>query len=178
MARSQRGFQLRTRSRRSTAWSVGPNSSDQFITATGPTIWSNGVALSIEVEATIVRLRGYAEFTLEAVGSLGDGFSGAIGFGIVSQAAFAVGATAVPTPTTESEWPGWLYHRFFGARSVTATIADGANAVGAVHRIEIDSKAMRKIGIDELIMGVVEVTEQGTATMEMHGNTRMLLKLT
>ena len=95
----------------------------------------------------------------------------------MSSAAFAIGQTAVPTPITEADWPGWLYHQFGDCRVVTATIADGVNASGANFRMEIDSKAMRKQGADETLMAVLEVSEQGTATMEMHGDLRILDKL-
>jgi len=178
MARSRSGFRGAIQShRRQTAWSLGPNSLGQFITTSSVTPWSNGVQLLTEAEATIVRVRGYVSLTLEAISSLGDGFSGAFGMGIVSANAQGVGGTAIPAPVDDADWPGWLWHRFFDIRSVSATLSDGANAVAAVQRIEIDSKAMRKLGNEEVLQMTIQVVEQGTATIEMHGDSRILFKL-
>jgi len=177
MARG-RQFPLRSQSlRRQTSWGVGCSSSDQFITASDLTLWTLGSALTTETKVTIVRIRGFVNLTLEAVAALGDGFTGAVGIGVASSAAFTAGVAAIPTPLTEIGWPGWIWHQLFGIRAVTATIADGANAQGAVLRMEIDSKAMRKFGTDQILYGCIEVVEQGTATIEMHARTRVLDKL-
>ena len=177
MAR-QRGFPVRNRSqRRNVAWVIGPNSVSQFITATGMTLWTTGTQLVTEDEVTVVRTRGILSLTLQAVASLGDGINGAIGIGIVSTPAFDIGVTAVPGPLAEVNWPGWLYHNFFDVRAATATIGDGVNSGGANLRMQIDSKAMRKFGIQETMVAVVEVVEQGTVTVEMNGDIRQLAKL-
>ena len=82
----------------------------------------------------------------------------------------------MPTPFTEADWDGWLWHEFFDVRALTATIADGVNAFSAVSRVVIDSKAMRKGWDDKVtLVGVTEVVEGGTASMELHGNTRCLV---
>ena len=172
-----RGFRPRTQSRRQTAWGAGPNAESQSLSATQSLIWTNGSVLALEQEVTIVRVRGYCNIILEATAAIGDGFSGAIGIGLVSSAAFAAGVASVPTPITEVDWSGWLYHKFFDLRSITATIADGVNSVACVQQFDIDSKAMRKQGSSMTLMGVVEVSESGTATAELNADTRILDKL-
>ena len=176
MAR-RRGFQPRTGARRKTAWTVGPQEVDRTLTSSTAVIWSAGVILTNEPEVTIVRTRGIITATLEVVAAIGDGFFGAVGIGVVTSAAFTAGVASVPTPLTEEQWDGWLFHTYFDVRSVTATIGDGVNAVGAVVRIPIDSKAMRIFTEDMTLIGVTEVVESGASNMEMQGQTRILVKL-
>ena len=61
---------------------------------------------------------------------------------------------------------------------MTAAEADGSNAFGWIFRMPIDSKAMRKWGDNEILVGVVEVeSEVGTVSIRVAANTRLLLKL-
>ena len=171
------GFHRPTQARRLTSWGLGPNAVDISIAATGKQIFTTGVQLANEVRATIVRLRGYCGIYLNSASVVGSGFSGAVGFGIVSLEAFTVGVTAMPGPVDDMEWPGWMFHRFFDLRTITATIGDGVNASACDASFEIDSKAMRKIGANEVFVGMIEVTEQTSAQVEIQCDTRMLVKL-
>ncbi len=113
--------------------------------------------------------------TVTTADAAGAGFFGALGIGVVNTAAFVAGVASVPTPLTELEWPGWLFHSFFDIRSNTATIADGVNQLS--QQMVIDSKAMRKWGNDETLMAIVEVVESTNAALEIQADTRILLKL-
>ena len=112
-----------------------------------------------------------------------DGFAGAFGIGVITAAAFTAGVGSVPTPITEIGWDGWLYHQFIDLRA--PGLIDGSAAVDvdimlsttAAVRIPVDSKAMRKIGIDEVTFGVLEVIEVGTAALSWRFNSRILDKL-
>jgi len=126
---------------------------------------------------TIVRIRGIITVTLSTAAAAQDGFFGAFGFIMVTNEAFAIGITAVPTPLTDEDQEGWMWHQYFDVRTPTGTISDGVNAVGAVSRFDIDNKAMRKIPVGMTLAGVTEVVESGTAVIEMQGQTRMLVKL-
>ena len=174
MCPSSRGFPRRSQ-RRSTAWSAAVASDDLTLSATARAVWSTGAVPSVE-GLTIVRTRGQGMLTLASATGAGDGFRGAMGIGIVSDEAFAIGATAMPGPLTQAEWPGWMWHQFFVLQAVTATIADGVNANSAVYRFEIDSKAMRKVPVGMTIFGMIDVTELGTASLELQAETRMLGK--
>ena len=177
----RRGFPLRTqvRTRRKTAWGVGPNSNTITITApNSPKLWSNGVILLNDAENTIVRTRGVVHVILSASSLAHGGFSGAVAIGIGTSAAFGAGVASLPSAIAESDWDGWLWHSFFDVRTITATIADGSNAASVSHRFEVDSKAMRKLTDDMTVFGSIEMrTEAGVATAIMDADTRMLFKL-
>ena len=123
---------------------------------------------------TIVRLRGSFQAYLRSATAADDGFHCALGIGIVSDDAFTIGVTAVPNPIADANWPGWLYHRFFDLHASGAFSADDPN--GSI-QFEVDSKAMRKFGSNEILMANLEVVEDTTATMTAWFDSRVLLKL-
>ena len=163
--------------KRQVVWGVGPNAQNVSSMASFAAVWSNGVVLTQESEVTIVRLRGDLLLTLLAQTAIGDGFAGAVGIGIVNSQAFATGIGAMPTPVTEVDWPGWMWHSFFNLRGITALEADGSNAMGVVQRMLIDSKAMRKMGDEEVLFGAIEGTLSGGGTLELQADSRLLAKL-
>ena len=178
---------FRTRSpRRINDWGVGPGTGasaggNQAIMATGPTIATQGSTVSEEL--TLVRTRGELLLYLTSASAQGGGFFGAFGIAKVSNPAFTAGIASVPTPVTEEDWDGWLYHRFFAVQS--GGIIDGSvsadqdyvTSVSGVLRLEVDSKAMRKLDANDVIFGALEVTEVGTASMNWAFNSRILFKL-
>ena len=177
----RRGFPARTQTtrRRKTAWGVGPNA--DALTFTAPDVaqvWTNGVVLQNDSEATIVRIRGLVHLTLTTTNVINGGFAGAAGIGIATAAAFAAGQGSLPSPITEVDWDGWMWHSFFDVRSVTGTIADGANAAAASQIVEIDGKAMRKFTTDMVVFGSAEMSDEvGVAQASFGADCRMLFKL-
>ncbi len=174
MARTSRGS-FRARSpRRRTGWEEGPGTqaingqSSSFAAIIG------GGQSALVDGMTVARIRGQIEVYLTAVTAAGDGYAGAFGIGIVTAAAFAVGVTAVPTPITEIEWEGWLWHQFFSLHVGDKTAGDVDHSR---LQIPVDTKAMRKIGSDEVVFLSWEATEEGTATIEAVGGSRMLVML-
>ena len=113
------------------------------------------------------------ELLLIQASAAGDGFVGAFGIGVVSLPAFTVGVSAVPTPITEVEWEGWMWHQFFSLHSTAAFDAGGPNRV----QIPIDTKAMRKLGTEEVVYLAYEGTEDTTAQLQILSDSRMLVKL-
>ena len=111
---------------------------------------------------------------MSAAAAAGNAFIGAVGIGIVSNQAFAIGATAVPMPIDEEDSETWLWHHYVNLVAPSTTDF----APGAVNqRIEIDSKAMRKVEQNETIYMAVQGVETGTIVAEVVANTRMLFKL-
>jgi len=182
---SPRGFTRRGRlalpsQRRKTGWGLGPGQSAvTTITATGSTILGAG-SVSTADGQTVVRLRGELLLWLSLAAAAVDGFSGAFGIGIVQNPAFTAGIASVPTPVTEAADENWLYHRFFACKTAEL-FATGAEPAGrmlpAFLRLEVDSKAMRKFDAGVTLYAAVEVTEVGTATMQVHFDSRVLVKL-
>jgi len=127
---------------------------------------------------TVVRIRGEISFFLDLVTASGDGFQEyGIGIGIASGDAIAVGATALPTPLGDKDWPGWLFHHS-GASIVGAETTEAFRGPMSAVRMAIDTKSMRKIGLNETVFASFETgAEIGTAQLEVLMNTRMLLKL-
>ena len=133
---------------------------------------------------TIVRLRGEFLFRLRTASAPGSGFHGAIGIGIFTDAAVAVGVSALNTPITDETWDGWMWHRYFACHAEDAIAAAGASnepnqglsTFGTV-RVEMDSKAMRKIPVGMSLSVVIEVIEVTVATAIWQFNSRSLVKL-
>ena len=182
MAHSRRsGFPSIRSPRRQTNWGIGPDVVQGVISGTGKTGWTNGVFLTSESKATIVRIRGMLTMRLLLATSVGDGFHGAIGLCVITDQAFAAGVTAIPGPVTDDGWDGWMWHTYFqvmgiGAQSLGQDV--GINSQAAFLRIPIDTKAMRKISDNQKLFGMFESTEVGVASITMDANTRVLLKLT
>ena len=174
-----RGFQRQSpqRSRRQTAWALGPNAVQVSLTASGSAIWTNGAVTSL-AKVTIVRIRGNAGVHITATSGANDGFKGAFGIGVVAENAFSVGGiTSLPTPLTDNDWDGWMVHQSFDVRSITGTIADGSNAARIQHQYEIDSKSMRKFGDEQVVFGAIQVVETGASSLVFDAETRMLVML-
>jgi len=174
--RSQRG---RGSSRRSTSWNVGPSQGGlPSITAGGAFLWDTGAQVALE-GLTLVRIRGQMSIWLESVGTIGDGFfASAFGLCVISENAFGVGVTAIPSPITDVAWDGWLWHSFVGPiMGFSVTESENTGPVSQV-RMDIDSKAMRKLKLSDVIVGVGEFsTEVGVTILQFGARTRALVKL-
>ena len=187
MARSSRGRFPRTSVRRATSWSAGPKSAAAGagvgISATGSTLGGIVVVPALD-GLTVIRIRGDFLFSLETATAANDGFSGAFGIAIANDAAITVGITALNTPVTDEAWDGWMFHSFFSLAAPAAITAAGTSkewsgiaGTAAAQRIEVDSKAMRKIPVGQTLYCALEVTENGTAGANWMFNSRMLAKV-
>ena len=173
MATRRGGFQ--PRSRRIVDWGVGPATADQAISASGTTLWNTGTVPSMNL--TLMRTRGLFSIRVLTAAAAGDGFFGAAGIFMATEDAFNQGAVAMLDPLSDSNSDMWIWHSFFDVRAITATIADGVNAVSVIHRIVIDSKAMRKdFDPERRMVGVTEVAESGAATADINAEVRQLFK--
>ena len=185
MARS-RGFLRDRGSRRPnrlTSWDLGPGgTSSVSISSTSSTFLGSFVSPTQD-GLTVIRTRGELLIFLTAASAQDNGITGAFGIGLATAAALTVGATAVPTPITEQDWDGWIYHRYFSLTAAAAIAASAAEAPELVHpvtaalRLEVDSKAMRKVVEEDGLYAIIEVVESGTAVALAHFNSRMLFKL-
>jgi len=162
--------------RRLTSWALGPGGDDLptldaiIVSASSSVIYGTGITPTA-APVTIVRTRGFVNVTQLTATAVGDGYQWAFGIGIVSADAGGVGITAVPKPFDDIDWPGWLWHQMGTQKE---SIGGGADHVQVVN---IDSKAMRKIGLNEVAFLVMQFGEVGTSTIEVTAATRMLVKL-
>ena len=176
MARRTRGaFSGRQSARRATGWDIGP----EGILSPASTAVSGfpTTVLSLLDGQTIVRTRGELYLRLLSSSTAQGGFQWAAGLCIVSSKAAAIGATAIPGPLTEIEWEGWFWHSQGAIKTGGPVPVDSITSVDLVQRVEIDSKAMRKIDSEETIVGMLETVEVGTSTMHAELRTRILSKL-
>jgi len=158
--------------RRLTDWVQGPGGTGiTSLSASGSAILGSGTGPSKAV--TIVRTRGILDAFLTQGTASGDGFFGAVGIGIVATPAFTAGITALPTPITELTWDGWLYHSFISCHLGENV---GGNNSAEHQRIEVDSKAMRKLEPGQTVFAAVEVVEIGTGVLSVFFNCRQLFK--
>ena len=178
MAHSGRsGRRFSSSPKRTTIWNDGPQSTTvQSVVGAGNTIWNLGQTSLGGV--TIVRIRGEFCFWQRLATAIGDGFvRAAIGIGIVTTDAFAVGATAMPSPLGDVDWGGWMYYQAFGPIVGESTTEVFRGPMMAV-RQQIDTKAMRKIQPNETIFGAFATSvEIGTTQVDFGAMTRMLVKL-
>ncbi len=176
MARSS-GFRRQARGRSSGIsrdWGVGPGGT-AVTQLTGSGVSLLGSALSPQgSEITVMRTRGIFDAFLEGVPAAdGGGYFGAVGIGKATLSAFTAGIGSLPTPITEADWDGWLWHSFFSLHVGDVTFA---GTPGAQVTMEVDSKAMRKFDIQEVLYAAVEVVETGSAVLNMRFDSRMLLQ--
>ena len=158
----------RSRSKgRLTQW-VGPAIQNYLAVASGGAtlIFSFTPAEAI----TIVRTRGFVSVKPEAVTADLD-FTGAFGIGIVSEEAFNAGVGSMPEPFTDADWSGWFVWRSF-AFDFEFEDATGINYPN--WNFELDSKAMRRIGPNEVL---VAIAESQSGAYRINAPTRTLIKL-
>ncbi len=164
-------------SRKATEWGDGPESvAIQSVTTAGATIVTQGLE-SLQHQ-TVVRVRGELAAWVTLATSVGDGFATMhAGIGIVSADAFAAGVGSMPNPRDDEDWPGWLWYHAGAAIVSLETTEIGRGPIASV-RIPIDSKAMRKWRLNEIVFGSVQFgTEVGTAAVDFSMVTRLLAKV-
>ena len=99
---------------------------------------------------------------------------GAVGICVVSEAAEAVGVSAVPTPLSELDSDLWMVHQILFNEFQLDTAVGAESNAGRV--LQIDSKAMRKVNNDQDVVVVTQGSGTGGGmVISMAG--RMLIKL-
>jgi len=124
---------------------------------------------AFEEKATIVRVHGQLMIKTSIAGNLN--VTGAIGMAVVSDEAFLAGVGSIPEPFTDANWSGWFVWRSF---AYDIRVADATGVVLFPWHLEIDSKAMRKVGPQET---VVVIVESQAGAFDVVFSPRMLVKL-
>ena len=135
----------------------------------------SGGALLFDIPATVLRIRGELIYQMQATGiAIGDQARVGFGLGIVSQDAFALGATALPDPLGDVSFP-WL---FWNETNFASELAAATNTAGsAVRRLVVDTKAMRKLKPEEALVAIYQYDDiTGTPGVDVHqGQLRTLI---
>ncbi len=150
------------------SWDALP-SVNQQLTADGTTAIA---ALAFAIPATILRCRGDVMYSLDESQQVNDKVKLGLGLGIVSSDAFT--AATLPDPSGEAEYP-WLWWREI---QLASDLAVGINNLGkSVERVEIDTKAMRKVKPGQsLILATQYVDITGAPVVDqMQGQIRVLI---
>ncbi len=151
-------------------WDAMPSLSAES-SSSGTTL---GGAISFTIPATILRIRGYCQASLDETKQAGDEMIVGFAVGIVSTDAFNLGVTAVPDPSSEPEYP-WLW---WGQVFLESFVAAAAEPWGISNqRLEVDSKAMRKVKPGETLCWVAQRNAVAGApvTILTFGQTRVLI---
>ena len=157
MARFPRSrFQPPSR-RRETTWVGGIQTAfaDAAVAASASVLISSidtRIGAAPEAPFTIIRVRGLLQVVTDQVIATEEPH-GAYGICVVNGEAFDTGVAAVPTPFTESFDDRWLYHTYW-ASSMKFASSTGIPFLGS--HTTIDSKAMRKVDIGDVIVTVIE----------------------
>ena len=153
--------------KRKSQWIGSADQGDVAVGANASVIVQSNAGLA---NVTIVRTRGLFSWKPSTF-SASSIQLGAVGMGIVSDQAFAAGAASIPGPWTDPEWSGWFWWQAFSYRNQFDT-AIGQQMVG--QDIVVDSKAMRKVEINEV---VVMMAETFAVAGVIAGAFRQLVKL-
>ena len=120
---------------------------------------------------TLIRTRGRVMVVSDPSSSASPLAQITMGITVVTAAALA--ASAIPSPLSDigSDWLWW--DTAFVGEADTGVVGGTVE----IDRISVDSKAMRKIGLNEVVVFVVQITScQGTVVANVCANLRMLLK--
>ncbi len=124
---------------------------------------------------TLVRIRGSLLIIMTASAATPGACLAVIGIKVVSGAALAGASISLPFTDIGSDWVWWqaIPMNLTGG-SVAAPNSDGRSIV---HRVDIDSKAMRKIkGNEVLVLVSQNVVGVSTQTFDVDGSMRVLFK--
>ena len=123
------------------------------------------------IPATLTRTRGELLVMMDTA-AISDSLIAAFGIIVATDAQVAAGVTSVPSPLDVME-ADWLWHGFAPMRSETATQENQLG--GQVFRLNIDSKAMRKIKENSVVLLVSDgVVLGGTPTYDFVWGIRLL----
>ena len=119
--------------------------------------------------STLIRTRGQFGISTDQLAADEEQI-GAVGIAVVPPGSTAA---TIPGPDFDATWDGWLYHRFF------QHVFRVNSAIGAypdlMHSMEIDSKAMRKLTSDQLVVLMVE-NAHATNGFNIAAGVRFLIK--
>ena len=130
--------------------------------------------LSTSTQTTVMRCLGEYIITPTSAPAAADRCEVTVAIGVVSSDAFAVGASALPDPGSEPDYP-WLYWQSHALFFPTTDPESGAAAASVRHTFDV--KSMRKINARESLILVAQYRDgNGLPPVTLAaGSTRVLL---
>jgi len=101
-------------------------------------------SLAFAEPATILRLRGFVQAGFDETVQAGDTMHLQFGIGVVSTDAATAGSGSMPDPEGDPEYP-WLWWGGIELEAFEASATAGQVLGSGFWRLEIDSKAMRRV---------------------------------
>ncbi len=134
---------------------------------------TQGLIQSFEPGGTFTLMRSCGSLLIKGTpDAVADDVVVGLGITIVSTDASASGGTALPNPITDAN-QSWLWHQFVGLSAGSAGLL--GDDIGSVHRVEIDSKAMRRMKTNQSIVLVGILSNSQYAAVITTGGIRFLL---
>ncbi len=163
---------VRSGNKRTSIW-IGAGITGVAVSASSATLIAtlNAGALALR-PFTVIRSRLLCHFNSDQTGAA-EFTQAALGFQVVTQAAGAAGVASVPTPITEPDGDYFVYQPLFQKFIFISGV--GVQQTGREQTFEVDSKAMRKVDIDDDIAVTIELGSATGAEISVEG--RMLVKL-
>jgi len=155
--------------RRQTQWISPAVQGYVNVASGGATVIAN---IPHEDPLTYMRTRGFVGIAPQTMAA-DLAIVGAFGIGVVTAEAFAAGIASIPEPFTDGDWGGWFVWRSFSSL-VQVADATGKLYLAAESGFEVDSKAMRKVSNNEVVVIVAE-SQQGA--FKIFDGTRHLVAL-
>ena len=172
MARVHRssGRTLTAGARRKSTWLFLDGTFNTMIALGGTLVGTlNAAALALR-PFTVVRTYLSGLLFSDQAAAIEDQVAG-VGVCVVSDQAFAVGVTAVPTPISDIGSDLWFSHKLLWARESSLTDRTNPSLIW-----ELDSKAMRKVDAGQDLAVVIEMDDIGDGVRLGLGG-RFLIKL-
>jgi len=160
--------------RRPTFWEAG---NIDHVNTSGTTVASTLVSeanLENTPNSTLIRLRGSVLVLVNTIGAVPA--KGIVTMGIKLSTASAVAGATVESPNTDSG-SDWIWWNIMGMELESGTLEDAQRGITVVKRVDIDSKAMRKVGLNKVLVFVTQHTAvTSTMTIDTVGGCRVLFK--
>ena len=145
---------------------------DVPITTTQGSLGAVQVSEGVQMQ-TVMRTRGNLLVTA-IPDAAADSDVLALGICVVREEAAAAGGTVLPGPIADQGADFWLWHRYIGLGDGVSTSGD-ASSIGNNVRVDIDSKAMRKVQAGSRIILMGEMLNGEFGSVVVHGGLGMLL---
>jgi len=167
----------RAPARRSTSWEGGVVN----VTATTGAGFTDTIITEAILEnvpnPTIVRIRGSLLLRVTAIAAAPSVSLITMGIKLTSGSALAAGIGAIELPSDEvgSDWIWWSSRAFNADTALAAVNGDDGEALAT--RVEVDSKAMRKVQPNQVLIFVAQNSAlTSTQSIRISGLVRVLLK--